>query len=216
MKSLYNKALSSGVLFSFNSEVDLIARENKGYVVGIKNEDYRFFSKIVINSAGLSSDRVADLAGIDADKAGYRLQYIKGSYFAYARKSPVSMLVYPLPSKERHGLGIHATIDTGSRLRFGPDSECVDSIDYTVDSRKGNVFFENVSRYMNGLDRDAFVPDMAGIRPAIKGEGFHDFIIRHETERGLAGLVNIIGIESPGLTASLSLAKRVRNVLKET
>lgn len=215
MKNLYNKALSSGVIFSFNSRVDVISPEKKGYVMGIGNEDYRFFSRIVINAAGLSSDRIAALAGIDLDRAGYRLEYIKGSYFAYSKKSPVSRLVYPLPGKDRGGLGIHATIDTGGRLRFGPDAERIASINYTVESGKRELFFENASRYLKGLDREAFIPDMAGIRPAMRGEGFHDFIIRHETEKGLSNFINLIGIESPGLTASLSIARRVKTLLQE-
>lgn len=215
MNALYNEAVSSGAVVSFNSEVDLIAREKKGYVIGLKNESYRLLSRIVINAAGLSSDHIASLIGIDIDREGYRLGYRKGSYFSYQKKSPISMLVYPLPMKKLAGLGVHATLDLGGRLRFGPDSEPVDSIEYTVDGGKRNAYFQGVSKFIRGLDKDAFNPDMAGIRPAIKGDGFHDFIIAHETDRDMEGFINMVGIESPGLTASLAIARRVRDLLKE-
>jgi L-2-hydroxyglutarate oxidase LhgO len=215
MNALYKEAVSSGVVVSFNSEVDLIAREKKGYVIGVKNESYRLHSRTVINAAGLSSDHVASLSGIDIDREGYRLGYCKGSYFSYLKKSPIDMLVYPLPMKKLAGLGVHATLDLGGRLRFGPDSEPVDSIDYTVDAGKRDAYFQGVSKYISGLDKEAFSPDMAGIRPSIKGDAFHDFIIAHETDKGMEGFVNAVGIESPGLTASLAIARRVRDMLKE-
>lgn len=216
MNALYNESVSSGVVFSFNSEVNLIAREKEGYVIGVKEESYRFLSRFVINSAGLSSDRVALLAGIDVDKEGYRLAYRKGSYFSYLKTSPISMLVYPLPLKKLVGLGVHATLDLGRRLRFGPDSEIVESLDYTVDGSKRNAYFMGVSRFIRGLDREAFGPDMAGIRPALKGDGVQDFIIAHESARGMQGFINLIGIESPGLTSCLSIAKHVKNLINET
>lgn len=214
MNALYNEAVSSGVVVSFNSEVDLIAQEKKGYVIGIKNDNYRLLSRIVINTAGLSSDHIASLSGIDIDKESYRLEYRKGSYFSYEKKSPISMLVYPLPMKKLAGLGVHATLDLGGRLRFGPDSESVDTIDYTVDSDKRDAFFQSVSRFIRGLDKEAFTPDMAGIRPALKGDEFRDFIIAHETDKGMDGFVNAIGIESPGLTASLAIARYIKSLLK--
>jgi L-2-hydroxyglutarate oxidase LhgO len=214
MKQLYNSASSSGAIFSFGSEVGSITGERGGYVIGLKGEDYRFYSRAVINSAGLSSDRVAELAGMDVDAAGYRLRYCKGSYFSYGKASPVKMLVYPMPRKDLAGLGVHATLDLGGRLRFGPDSEYVDHIDYMVEDSKRDGFYESAGKFIKGLDREAFVPDMAGIRPRIKGEGVQDFLIRHEAERGLEGFVNLIGIESPGLTASLSIARYVRGIVE--
>jgi L-2-hydroxyglutarate oxidase LhgO len=215
MKHLYHKASSSGVMFSFRSEVVLVSREKEGYLVGIKEEDYRFVSRVIINSAGLYSDMIADLAGIDIDNAGYRLEYCKGTYFSYEKKSPVSMLIYPLPGESLSGLGIHATLDLAGQLRFGPDSERVGTLDYKVESGKQGVFFEAASRYIKDLDREAFVPDMTGIRPGLRGEGFHDFIIQDESEKGLPGLINLIGIESPGLTAALEIARHIRSLLKE-
>ncbi len=213
MKSLYSSAKDSGVMFSFNSETDLIEKKINGYLIGIKGENYRFLTSIVINSAGLYSDKLAEMAGIDIDIAGYRLQYSKGSYFSYSKKSPVKMLIYPVPHKELKGLGIHATLDLAGRLRFGPDTELIEQIDYKVDTKKRELFYESAIRIITGLEKEAFMPDTSGIRPQIKGEGTKDFIIRNESDKGLDGFINLIGIESPGLTASLSIAKMVKNMV---
>ncbi len=213
MSHLHRVANASGVLFSFNTEADFIEKQKNGYVIGIKNNNYKFASSIVINSAGLSADYVAELAGVDIDTAGYRLSYCKGSYFSYSRKSPIKMLVYPVPHKDLSGLGIHATLDLSGRLRFGPDAEYVDAIDYKVDAGKRDVFYESAKNYIKGLDKEALNPDMAGIRSKIKGEGIKDFVIKHEVSKGMEGFINLIGIESPGLTASLSIAKYVKNMV---
>ncbi|UCG77408.1 MAG: NAD(P)/FAD-dependent oxidoreductase [Nitrospirota bacterium] len=213
MKNLYDQAVSEGATFSFNSTVDLIEQEKDGYVIGIEEEDFRLNSRIVINSAGLYSDRIAELAGMAVDDLGYRLEYRKGSYFSYQKCSPVKLLVYPLPDKGEKGLGIHATLDLKERLRFGPDSELVKLIDFSVDVNKKDTFYKAASQYIRGLDKDSFAPDMSGIRPSIKGEGIKDFIIKHESGRDMVGFVNLVGIESPGLTASISIADYVSELL---
>ena len=213
MSHLHGVANSSGVMFSFNTEVDSIQKQKNGYVIGIKNDSYKFVSSIIINSAGLSADRIAAMAGINIDKADYRLSHCKGSYFSYSRKSPVKMLIYPVPHKNLSGLGIHATLDLGGRLRFGPDTDYVDAIDYKVDAGKRDIFYKSAKKNIGGLDKEAFNPDMAGIRPKIKGEGIKDFVIKHEIDRGMEGFINLTGIESPGLTASLSIAKYVKNMV---
>jgi len=212
MSHLHGVANSSGVMFSFNTEVDSIEQKD-GYVIGIKNDNYKFVSSVVINSAGLSADRIAAMAGIDIDKAGYRLSHCKGLYFSYSKKSPVKMLVYPVPHKDLSGLGIHATLDLGGRLRFGPDAEYVNAIDYKIDAGKRDIFYESAKKYIKGLDKEALNPDMAGIRPKIKGNGIKDFVIKHEIDRGMEGFINLTGIESPGLTASFSIAKYVKNII---
>jgi L-2-hydroxyglutarate oxidase LhgO len=215
MKHFFNTAKGRGVLFAFQSEVGSLDRDGDGFIVGIKQDNYKFRSKIVINCAGLSSDYVAGLAGIDIDKSGYKIKFCKGSYFSYAKASPVNMLIYPTPHKELEGLGVHATLDLGNRLRFGPDIEYVESIDYRVDSGKRDIFYESASRIIPGLDREAFIPDMAGIRPKLQGPGEQtkDFIIKEESKNGLSGLINLIGIESPGLTASPAIAGMVTDIV---
>lgn len=215
MSALYREARGSGVTFSFDSDVTVIEKTGKGFIIGIADDDYRFLSRVVINAAGLGSDRVAALMGVDIDAAGYRLSPCKGSYFSYQRTSPVTMLVYPLPRHDLTGLGVHATLDLGGRLRFGPDAEYVERLDYGVNSGKADVFYESASRIIRGLDREAFVPDMAGIRPKLGGEGVRDFVIIHEKDRGLEGAVNLVGIESPGLTACLAIARHAGTMVRE-
>lgn len=194
MESLYKTVTASGVLFSFGSDVNLIKKKKAGYLIGIKNDDYKFISKVVINSAGLYSDHIAELAGIDVDSAGYRLKYCKGSYFSYAKKSPVKMLVYPVPHKDLTGLGVHATLDLGGRLRFGPDTEYIDAIDFKVDANKRDIFYDGASKIIKGLEKESFVPDMCGIRPKLSGknEKTRDFVIKDEADKGLEGLINLI------------------------
>lgn len=214
MSHLHRVANASRVLFSFNTEVNFIEKQKNGYVIGIKNDSYKFVSSLIINSAGLSAGHIAAIAGIDIDKADYKLSHCKGSYFSYAKKPPIKMLVYPVPHKNLSGLGIHATLDLGGRLRFGPDTEYVDAIDYKVDAGKRDIFYESAKKNIKGLDKEALNPDMAGIRPKIKGEGIKDFVIKHESDRGMEGFINLIGIESPGLTASLSIAKYVNSIIR--
>lgn len=215
MESLYKTSSAAGVLFSFNNEVNFIERNNNGYLIGIKDDEYKFLSSIVINSAGLSSDYIAKLAGIDINNAEYKLRYCKGSYFSYAKKSPVKMLVYPVPHKDLTGLGTHATMDLSGRLRFGPDTEYIEVIDYKVDANKRDIFYEGASKIIAGLDKEAFIPDMAGIRSKIQGDGIKDFVIKHEGDKGLKGFINLIGMESPGLTSCLAVAKMVTNTVAE-
>jgi len=169
----------------------------------------------VVNAAGLQSDRLAALAGLDVDACGYRLHPCKGDYFSLAPGSGIALshLVYPVPA--RAGLGIHATLDLGGRIRFGPDTEYVDHLDYSVDPGKSARFAEAVRRYLPSVQTQWLEPDYSGIRPKLAGpgDGFRDFVVAEESERGLPGLVSCIGIESPGLTAALAIAHRVVSLL---
>lgn len=217
MKHLLFQTEKAGGLVSFQSDVEILKKEHDWFVIGIRETDYRFRSKIVINCAGLFSGGIAGLAGIDIQAKKYEIKYCKGSYFSYAKPSPVKMLVYPVPHENLAGLGVHATLDLGNRLRFGPDVEYVDFIDYKVDEGKRDAFFEGAIKLIPGLDKDAFVPDMAGIRPKLSGPGekSRDFIIQTESDGAVNGLVNLIGIESPGLTACLSIARMVAGLVKD-
>jgi L-2-hydroxyglutarate oxidase LhgO len=213
MKKLYDQAYAQGVLFSFGSEVNRINHSHKGYELGVKNDGYNFRSRAVVNCAGLSSDLMAQLAGIDIQDCGYRLHYCKGTYFSYMKASPVKRLVYPLPEQDLTGLGVHATLNLAGYLKFGPDVEFVEEIDYKVNNNKQEEFFRNASKIIHGMERDALNPDMAGIRPKLNTNGFSDFVIKHESDKGLDGFINLIGIESPGLTASLAIAGRVKDMV---
>ena len=170
----------------------------------------------VVNAAGLHADRLAAMAGVDIEAWGYRHHYCKGDYFGLApgRKVGLSRLVYPLPGAS--GLGIHATLDLSGRVRFGPDTEYVDAPRYDVDPANAEAFARAVGAYLPGVDASWLVPDYAGVRPrrAAPGEGFRDFVVREESDRGAPAWVDCVGIESPGLTAAPAIAARVRDELR--
>jgi L-2-hydroxyglutarate oxidase LhgO len=204
-------AQENGVTLAYNSKVTALLPRSNGFDVCVEQDNYKFSSRLVINCTGLYSDAIASLAGIDIAKNSYRLHWCKGSYFSYNKRYPLPMLVYPVPEHELTGLGVHATLDMGGRLRFGPDTEYVDEIDYRVDATKKDAFFSSASRLFPDLDKDAFAPDMAGVRPKLSGPGekVRDFVITDESSNGLPGLIDLIGIESPGLTASPAIARMV-------
>jgi L-2-hydroxyglutarate oxidase LhgO len=168
---------------------------------------------VLINSAGLRAPTVARAI------EGYRSElapgefYAKGNYYSLTRRSPFSRLVYPVP--EPGGLGVHVTLDMGGQARFGPDVEWVERIDYDVDPRRAERFYAAIRRYWPGLPDGALAPGYAGIRPKTAGpkDPAPDFHIQGPGEHGVPGLVNMFGIESPGLTASLALARAVRGEL---
>ena len=169
----------------------------------------------LVNAAGLHADRVAGLAGVDVEAAGYRQHPCKGDYFALAPGAPLRFggLVYPVHGAA--GLGVHVTLDLGGRVKFGPDASYVATLDYAVDPGKAEAFAEAAGRYLPGLRAEWLSPDQSGIRPKLQGPGdaFRDFVIAEESARGLPGLVNLVGIESPGLTAALAIGERVAELL---
>jgi L-2-hydroxyglutarate oxidase LhgO len=188
---------------------ELTIREHTGEPVKIETEH-------VINAAGLSCDQVAEGFGIDIDSAGYRLHPNRGHYFAVApaKGRLVSHLVYPVPSKHLVGTGIHMTIDRVGRMKLGPDTEYIDrslprSAWYRFDPSRKEKFFDAVVAYFPDLSIDDLTPDQIGVRPKIRGSDseVRDFVIASESGRGLAGLVNLIGIESPGLTCAAMIAE---------
>ena len=169
-------------------------------------------TRCVVNAAGLFADRVAALAGIDAQAAGYRLHWFKGEYFSLARTLPPRRLIYPLPGP--HGLGIHLTLDRQGRQRLGPNAFPVDTVDYEVDASHADAFYAAAHRALPDLRRSDLLPGTAGLRPKLSADGsFRDFVIAEESARGLPGWVNLIGIESPGLTASPAIADFVADLL---
>ena len=170
----------------------------------------------LVNAAGLASDRVAACAGIDVGARGYRLHPCKGDYFSLAPGAPISLsrLIYPVPAGA--GLGVHATLDLGGRIRFGPDTEYVDAPHYQVDSAKADAFAHAIRRYLPDIRPEWLTPDYAGVRPKLAGPGepFRDFVVEEESAAGLPGVVSCIGVESPGLTAAGAIALRVVELLR--
>lgn len=215
MDALRHQALASGAIFHANATLMALERAADGYRLTVRRggENETFTSERVINAAGLEADSVAALAGIDVDRAGYRLHWCKGSYFSAASRCArlVSHLVYPVPSPE--SLGVHVVLDTGGRLRFGPDAEYLAGRqeDYRVDPDKRGVFGEAARRLLPEILDEDLEPDIAGIRPKLQGKGepARDFVIAEESARGLPGFYSLIGIESPGLTAAPAIAEHL-------
>jgi L-2-hydroxyglutarate oxidase LhgO len=197
-------------------EIDPIASGFRVTAVGDDGEASAVTCAAVVNAAGLSGDALAELVGIDVDERGYRLHPCKGDYFSLAPGAPlrITRLVYPVHTAA--GLGVHATLDLGGRIRFGPDTTYVDSVHYRVEAEKAGSFAEAVRRYLPGIQTEWLSPDYAGVRPKLAGpdESFRDFVIAEESEAGLPGFVNLIGIESPGLTAAGAIAERVVELLR--
>lgn len=166
-------------------------------------------SPILVNSAGLAAPELARrIAGL-APQLVPRAYYAKGHYFSYAGRSPFTHFVYPLPDEA--GLGIHGTLDLAGRLKFGPDVEWIEAIDYAVDVSRRDRFVDSIRAYWPDVDPARLAPAYAGIRPKIVGPGAAaaDFVIQGRAQHGITGLVNLFGIESPGLTASLAIAQAV-------
>ncbi|NQT90856.1 MAG: NAD(P)/FAD-dependent oxidoreductase [Candidatus Omnitrophica bacterium] len=214
MKRLEYLATSRKVVFAYSCEVTGIEKKQDGYGVSIRDidgETIELFTRTVINSAGLGSEAIARMVGIDVEKYGYKLHYAKGEYFRLkaSKAKLLNRLIYPTPKQE--SLGIHTVTDSGGQRKLGPNAFYVDRIDYDVDPSHKMEFYEAVSRYLPFLEKDDLTPDMSGIRAKLQGPGeaARDFVITDETDKGLPGFINLIGIESPGLTSSLAIAKHV-------
>ena len=215
-------ALKGNVVCAYQHAVSAITRERDGFKVsydGPQHEPGNLKTTWLINCAGLASDGIAAMMGIDVDQAGYRLYLCKGEYFSIplSKSKRVSRLMYPPPYKDLKGLGIHVTKMLDGMIKLGPNAFYVDELDYTVDPEHAEEFYDSVEDYLPFLERDDLQPDMAGIRPKLQAPGtpIRDFVVCHEKERGLKGAINLIGIESPGLTSCLSLAKMVGDILGE-
>jgi L-2-hydroxyglutarate oxidase LhgO len=206
------EAEARGAVVALRTELDALEPTSGGWRASARSADgerTRVQAAVVVNAAGLAADRVAALAGIDVDAAGYRQHPCKGDWFALAPGAPLRFehLVYPLPGGP--GLGIHVTLDLAGRVRLGPDAEYVAAPRYDVDPAKAAQFAAAAGRYLPGLRAEWLAPDSAGVRPklAAPGEAFRDFVVAEETARGFPGLVNLLGIESPGLTAAPAIAE---------
>jgi len=218
LKYLYNQAREKGAEFVFNTEVIGIEMAGAKYKLQIKDRDgiSDAIAHVVVNCAGLNSDKVAQLAGIDIGKAGYKLHYCKGEYFGLSSKyrNVVSRLIYPTP--EQAGHGIHVTMGLDGRVRLGPNALYVKAIDYGVDDTHKETFYSSTKRFLPHIELEDLAPEFAGIRPKLQGPGdsFRDFVIAHEDKAGFPGLINLVGIESPGLTAAPAIARYVGRMVR--
>ncbi|MCX8129958.1 MAG: NAD(P)/FAD-dependent oxidoreductase [Clostridia bacterium] len=221
MARFESNAKKQNAMIAYGHEVTGIEQTCDGYMVAYKslNGDSGIIKcSYIINSAGLGSDKIAGLMGLDIDKEGYRLFPCKGEYFSVkaSKSGMVSRLVYPPPLKNLKGLGIHVTKSMDGNIRLGPNAFYVDQIDYDVDSGHSGMFYKAAKEYLPFLEELDIGPDMAGVRPKLQGpdDPVKDFIINYEGDKGLPGVINLLGIESPGLTSSLSIAKYVVKLIE--
>jgi L-2-hydroxyglutarate oxidase LhgO len=182
-------------------------------------ESYDFIASVVVNSAGLDADTVADMSGTGCPS--YELHYCKGSYFRLTGVEPgvISRPVYPVAGENDVSLGVHITPDLAGYLRLGPDAVYTGgrTRDYSVAPSLKDIFYDDIKRFMPSVSKENLIPDTAGIRPKLQApdEGFRDFVIEHEKEKGFEGFINLIGIESPGLTASPAIGRYVSRTVME-
>jgi len=214
MLALQGDAESRGAMIAFASPVTGGAAGDDGIALDVGGAaTTSVLAHSVVNCAGLHAQKLAGaLTGFPSAHVP-PTYYAKGNYYSLIGKSPFSRLVYPMPNEA--GLGVHITIDLGGQARFGPDVEWIDRIDYDVDPRRAESFYAAIRDYWPGLKDGQLAPGYSGIRPKIVGpkEKAADFVISGPGQHGVRGLVNLFGIESPGLTASLAIGERVREML---
>ncbi|HUJ58241.1 MAG TPA: NAD(P)/FAD-dependent oxidoreductase, partial [Kofleriaceae bacterium] len=191
------------------------ALERRGEAWHVRAGDDELAARWVINAAGLDASRIAALAGLDIDALGYRQRPCKGDYFRLApRHAGIARhLIYPVPVHA--GLGVHITFDLDGKVTAGPDTEYIAELRYDIDPGKAAAFGAALRRYLPDVRDDDLAPDYAGIRPKLQGPGepFRDFVIEEASRHGAPGLVNLLGIESPGLTASEAIAGVVASLI---
>lgn len=215
MLALVGDAENAGASMVLSTAVQRILPTGNGFVVETRDDsgaEYRFGCREVVNCAGLHAQEVArSIDGLDQTQWP-EAQWVKGSYFTLSgARAPFSRLVYPVPTAL--GLGVHATLDLGGQMRFGPDTETVSNIDYRVDANRADAFYTEIRRYWPGLPDHGLRPGYAGIRPKLKQQPA-DFIFSGPLEHGVLGLVQLFGIESPGLTSCLAIADEVHRLLE--
>ena len=234
MISLLGEAENHGAVLALNTKVDCVSSDLNGFTVQSDGIDLK--CDILINGAGLFAGHIAfqlfhnmstlnSVQSINPSNSINRQYFAKGNYYRLVnQKNPFHHLIYPIP--EKGGLGVHATIDLGGNCRFGPDVEWIDpsitdpdNIALNVDPTRANEFYEQVRKYWPNLKDGNLAPDYAGIRPKLghpdhSGKGMYaDFLIEGEKNHGIKGFVNLMGIESPGLTSSLAIAEKVVQLL---
>lgn len=210
MLALRGDAEDAGAAFAFRAPLQRASVAADGFIVDVGGDaPMRLDCRTLINSAGNAAPTVARrIEGMPTENIPQAF-YAKGNYFSCAARAPFARLIYPVP--EPGGLGVHLTLDMAGQARFGPDVEWIDRIDYAVDPARAERFYPAIRRYWPALPDGALLPSYSGIRPKIVPPAIavQDFVIQGTNTHGVAGLVNLFGIESPGLTASLAIADEV-------
>ena len=220
MLALQGDAEAHGAQIAFNTRVESWRYLASGGFELTSEDGTNITCQNLVMSAGLHTANLlnAQLEIFEFEARGavpQPVQYAKGNYFKLAGKAPFSRLIYPVP--EPGGLGVHLTLDLGKQTRFGPDVEWVDKLDYEVDPKRADKFYDAIRSYWPKLPDNSLEPDYSGIRPKLSGpdEPNADFMIRTSRDHGISGLTILAGIESPGLTASLALAEHIEQTIKQ-
>ncbi|WP_460135110.1 NAD(P)/FAD-dependent oxidoreductase [Pseudomonas sp. S1_E04] len=215
MLALQGDAEAAGTSVAFHTPLIGAQVIADGFLLDIGGESPMQLScRRLINSAGLHAPALArSIEGLAPNKAP-REYLCKGSYFSVSKRVPFTHLIYPAP--EADGLGVHMTVDLGGQARFGPDTEWVETENYQVDPARADGFYSAIRSYWPDLPDDSLQPGYSGIRPKISapGEPACDFVISSQREHGVPGLINLFGIESPGLTSCLAIASHVRQLIE--
>ncbi|MGH7108543.1 MAG: NAD(P)/FAD-dependent oxidoreductase, partial [Acetobacteraceae bacterium] len=214
MLALQGDLEDAGGTVAFRAPVRSGCRRSEGIRLEAGSDDLiELAAQVVVNSAGLKAQEVArGIEGVPPESIP-PTAYAKGNYYVLQGRAPCRHLVYPIP--EPGGLGVHLTLDLAGQARFGPDVEWVEKLDYTVDPARAERFYRAIRRYWPGLPDGALHPGYAGIRPKLSGPGATaaDFLIQGPRAHGVRGLVNLYGIESPGLTSALAIAEQVAEMV---
>ena len=220
MKNLAADSEKNGVEFAYGQNVSGLKKIDKGYCITATDHfgnDFEFTSEIVINSSGLEAFNISSKIGLNASEN--RIHYWKGEYFSIGngKGKLVNSLIYPVPNKNITGLGIHFTKDLGNRARLGPNAIFLknNKLDYSVLGNNKKIFYDSAVKFLPFLELNDLNEDQAGIRPKLQkpGDPFRDFIIRNENDIGYKNFINLLGIESPGLTSCLAIAEHVNKSL---
>lgn len=218
MLQLLGDTEANGGTFVPQTTVTSVSKHSDGFLVNTQNtngEIYQFITSVLINSAGLGAQSLAKkIEGINPNIIP-KLHYCKGSYFSLPGKSPFNRLIYPVPDHSGAGLGIHATNDLGGQVKFGPNTEYCEQLDYAVSEDSRLLFETAIKRYFPTLDTQKLQPNFSGIRPKLQGpnDSFKDFVIQTESDHSTPGLIQLFGIESPGLTSCLAIGEEIRKRL---
>ncbi len=224
---------STGILDTHKYMESLVQNfeENEGFIVydmkvtEVTHKDYKYIVKFnngevfrvnyLINCAGLFCESISRMLGIDTEAENLKIHWCKGEYYKTNAFSDVKRLIYPLPDPAGVFLGIHLTVNLNNEIRFGPNAYYVDSVDYKMDETYKDEFWKAINTYLK-LDKNQLHLDDVGVRPKLhtKEVKFRDFYIREESDKGLKNFINLMGIESPGLTASLAIAEKVAEMIK--
>ena len=206
MTALLGDMENNGGQAVYNTEITAIKKISSGFKI-TTNDDYSISCGYLINAAGLGAMKIAKMIDALDKKSIPPLVMAKGSYFSYSGKTNFKHLIYPIPFVG--GLGIHLTLDMAGGVKFGPNVDFIEEEDYAVNPSIKDNFVKSIKNYLPNIDENKLQPDYAGIRPKLSKEGA-DFDIQFPSDHGIKGLVNLFGMESPGLTSSLAIAEYIR------